>query len=167
MLVVSNTSPILNLSAIGRLELLKKQFGHVLIPEAVVEELRLEENLKGNADTRAAIEAGWLQVTPVAEDQTVRVLQQTLDWGESEAIVLAMEREANIILLDERDARQTAKDLSLKVTGVIGVILKAYANRDLDDPIHEIRQLQTEAGFYVSRRIMDDIEQALPGLRSD
>ncbi len=91
MLVVSNTSPILNLSVIGHLGLLEKQFGQVLIPQAVVAELRLEENLKGNAETRGAIEQGWLKVAPVKKDRSVLILQQTLDWGESEAIALAIE----------------------------------------------------------------------------
>lgn len=167
MLVVSNTSPILNLSAIGRLGLLKKQFGRVFIPQAVVSELRLDENLKGNSETRKAIEEGWLKVTPVEKASAVRILRQTLDWGESEAIALAMEKEADLILLDEREARQTAKELSLPTAGVIGILLKAYADKELTDPIREILKLQTEAGFYVSNRILQSIKAALPDLRQN
>ncbi len=167
MLVVSNTSPILNLSAIGRLGLLRKQFGQVLIPEAVVAELRLEENLKGNAETRKAIEAGWLKISPVKKAGSIRILRQTLDWGESEAIALAIEKEADLILLDEREARQTSKELSLPTVGVIGILLKAYAEKELADPIREIRKLQTEAGFYVSNRILQSIKAALPDLRQN
>ena len=55
MPVVSNTSPILNLAIIGELSLLREQFGEILIPRAVLEELQVEENLAGSQDVRDAI----------------------------------------------------------------------------------------------------------------
>ena len=65
MLVVSNTSPILNLAIIGLLDLLRIQFGSVLVPEAVLDELRIDEDLEGNDLIRKAIAAGRLVACPV------------------------------------------------------------------------------------------------------
>lgn len=55
MPVVSNTSPIMNLAIIGELSLLRDQFGEVLIPGAVFEELRVEEDLPGSQNVRDAL----------------------------------------------------------------------------------------------------------------
>ena len=60
MLVVSDTSPVLNLAIIGRLDLLHQQFGKVWLPQAVTDELRIEQELPGSAAVRAAQQAGWL-----------------------------------------------------------------------------------------------------------
>ena len=86
MPVVSNTSPIMNLAIIGQLHLLRKQFGEIRIPPAVLDELRVEENLPGSHALKDAISSGWILVESVANQAFVRVLQNTLDNGESEAI---------------------------------------------------------------------------------
>jgi len=59
MSVVSNTSPILNLAIVGRLSLLREQFGEIWIPAAVLEELRVGEDLPGSHAVREAMKAGW------------------------------------------------------------------------------------------------------------
>jgi predicted nucleic acid-binding protein len=77
MPVVSNTSPILNLAIIGELSLLRDQFGEILIPRAVLEELRVEENLPGSKNVRDAIKAGWIRIETVKQDPLVRAMQRT------------------------------------------------------------------------------------------
>lgn len=103
MLTVSNTSPLLNLAIINRLDLLEKQFKTIYIPEAVLTELRVEENLQGSLYLKAAIDKQWLQVKAVTNKPLVQLLQRELDRGESEAIALAIEIQADLILLDERE----------------------------------------------------------------
>ncbi len=91
MRIISNTSPILNLAIIGRLSLLRRQFGEILIPQAVFEELRTGEDLPGSQAMREAVRKGWIQVHPVVGRPLVQVLQRELDKGEAEAIALASE----------------------------------------------------------------------------
>ena len=67
MPAVSNTSPILNLAIIGRLTLLRNQFGEVWVPPAVVEEIRIDEELPGCQSVRQAMEEGWLKVAKVED----------------------------------------------------------------------------------------------------
>ena len=90
MLVVSNTSPVLNLAIIGRLDLLQQQFDKVWLPQAVTDELRIEEDLPGSVAVRAARQAGWLLTERVRDQVRVAILRRDLDGGEAEAIALAL-----------------------------------------------------------------------------
>jgi predicted nucleic acid-binding protein len=115
MLVVSDTSPVLNLAIIGQLDLLNRQFGEVWLPQAVTDELRIEQDLPGAIAVRTARQAGWLLTERVKDRVRVAILQRDLDSGEAEAIALALQKHAEWLLLDERDARRIAKSLGLKV----------------------------------------------------
>jgi len=101
MPVVSDTSPLLNLAIIERLSLLPKQFGEIYVPPAVLRELRLDEALPGCQAVRDALKAGWLRVSELENLSLVRVLRQDLDAGESAAIALALQLDAQRVLLDE------------------------------------------------------------------
>lgn len=118
MLVVSNTSPILNLALIDRLSMIRDQFITVTIPTSVLEELRVQENLPGSKKIRDALDDKWLQVQAAQDSALLRMLKRELDAGEAEAIALALETRSQWLLLDESEARRIAKDLGLKVTGV-------------------------------------------------
>ena len=149
MPVVSNTSPIMNLAIVGELSLLRDQFCEVLIPRAVYEELRVQENLLGSQGVRDAIEAGWIRIEAVKQDPLVRAMQRDLDKGEAEAIVLAMQVNAEWVLMDERDGRKAAKSMKLKVVGVLGILLKAQREGRLGSLKQAMDRLREKAGFYV------------------
>ena len=161
MLTVSNTSPILNLAIIEHLNLLPQQFEEVWIPNAVQEELRLDEDLPGSSIIRHAVADGWLKVKPIENAAFVQVLARELDRGEAEAIVLAIELSADRILLDEREARRVAKALQLPVTGVLGILLSAYKAEQLSPPMAIILDvLQEEAGFRLADSLVQTVLQA-------
>jgi predicted nucleic acid-binding protein len=157
MLVVSNTSPILNLALIGRLGLLRQQFQQVLIPDAVHEELRLDDPHPGNEAIRQALAAGWLRVGTLQNEHLKRVLEADLDTGEAAAIALAAELGAEWALLDEREGRLAAKRLGLPVTGVLGILLRAKISGSVPALRPEIEALRRDAGF----RIREDLVQEL------
>lgn len=159
MSVVSNTSPILNLAIVGRLNLLHQQFGQIQIPPAVLDELKINDARTGSQPIRTAITAGWIQVQPVSNQSFVQLLQQTLDGGEAEAISLALELQAKWILLDERDGRKAAKSLGLQVTGVLGVLLRAKESGALPSLQPVIEELTQKAGFRIGPELMARILQ--------
>ena len=98
MLVVSNTSPLLNLATIGRLSLLQAQFGCVVVPPCVRDELRLDSDLPGSEALCRATEEGLVVVEPESISSDLRrVLCLTLDVGEAAAIAMAVERKADLI----------------------------------------------------------------------
>jgi len=157
MPIVSNTSPLLNLAIIGHLSLLRQQFGEIWIPPAVIEELRVEEDLPGSHAVREAVDLGWLRVKRVEDQALVKILQRDLDDGEAEAIALALQMKANRVLLDEREGRRVAKSLGLKVTGVLGILLRAKHEGHLPSLQEAMEQLQEQAGFRIGRELFADI----------
>lgn len=160
MAVVSNTSPVLNLAIIDRLYLIQEQFGEVYIPQAVIQELRVNENLPGCQRLREAMDAGWLRVEEVSDSTTIQVLQRDLDRGEAEAIALALEFKAKWVLLDEREARKVAKNLGLRVTGVLGIMLRASRQGRFPSLRSEIEMLRDKAGFHIADQLLYELLEA-------
>jgi hypothetical protein len=161
MLVVSDTSPILNLAVIDRLTLIQEQFTTVTIPKGVLEELRVGENLPGSKKIVDALDEKWLQVEEVQDFAMLRILTRELDAGEAEAIALALETGAQWVVLDESEARRIAKKLGLKVTGVLGILLRACRQERIPSLRTEMERLREKAGFYIADHLFEDlIEQS-------
>jgi uncharacterized protein len=123
MLVVSNTSPLTNLAAIDRFDLLQALFGEVHIAAGVWQELNA-----GNRPYPGAkeVEASrWVHRHAVRNRPLVETLRRDLDPGEAETLALALELKADLVLLDEREARRAAVRVGLKRLGVLGILLEA------------------------------------------
>lgn len=119
--VVCDTTPIICLLKIGRLELLRALYGSIAVPKAVLSEVE-QGKAKGFYQDFKTLD--WVRVMPVQSKNLLKRLSD-LDAGEAEAIALAMETKARLIILDERMGRHRAKELGLKVTGTLGVLLRA------------------------------------------
>jgi uncharacterized protein len=130
LIVVSDTSAVLNLARIWRLELLRLLYQQVLIPSAVSLELSDSRNDLPPAVDLASMP--WLIIASATDRNRVQELREELDAGEAEAIVLAIERRADILLVDERRARKTATAAGLAVTGLIGVVARAKRDGLID-----------------------------------
>lgn len=102
---------------------MQKIYGRIVIPCAVHEEL-LDERA-GETVVAAVLSATWLEIRSVQNQQLVDELRTRVNIGEAEAIALAVEVEATRLLIDERLGRQAAKDLGLKIIGVLGILLLA------------------------------------------
>lgn len=126
MLIVSDTTPIISLMKVEQLYLLEKMFGYIVIPKAVYDELTVNE--KFAKEILKIKEAEFIKVGEVKNDSSVNILRNVtgLDAGESEAIVMAGEKEADLLLMDEHKGRQVAKKLGIKITGTIGILLQAF-----------------------------------------
>lgn len=148
MVVISNSSPLINLSIIGRLNLLERKFSEIIIPEAVWREVVVDG--VGKPGTKEVEQAGWIKVHDVKDRKLVISLKQYLDDGESEAIALALEMGAGLVLLDERDARDTADAFGLNVLGVIGILVWASKNQLIPALKDELNLLQEVARFRFS-----------------
>ncbi|MDJ0591543.1 MAG: DUF3368 domain-containing protein [Pleurocapsa sp. MO_226.B13] len=154
---MSNTSSILNLAIVARLELLPQQFGKILIPNAVLEELKVNEERPGSQAIREAISSGWIQIQQVSNEPLAQLLKQTLDRGEAEAIALAIELKADWTLLDECEGRKVAKSLGLNVTGILGILLRAKQVGELESLEPVIDDLINKAGFRIAPELLAQI----------
>ena len=159
MLVVSNTSPILNLAIIRRLELLRQQFEEVLIPPAVHEELSPDSDLPGAGAVQAALQSGWLRVRAPSNTALVQTLSLELDRGEAAAIALAVEVKPEFILMDESEGRAKAAALGLHPVGILGVLLRAKLKGQLASVKEPMTQLRQEAGFFIAEELFNTVLQ--------
>ncbi|MBI5787511.1 MAG: DUF3368 domain-containing protein [Candidatus Schekmanbacteria bacterium] len=148
--VVSNSSPLIHLAKIGRLDLLKDLFGTIIIPESVYRECVAEG--KGREEITLIRDADWLLVSQVNEKNLVRLLLTSVDAGESEAIALALEIGADLILLDDSDAREKARLYGLTMTGTIGVLLRARREGKLSSFTEELDKLERNS-FRISKAL--------------
>ena len=128
-----------------------------MVPQAVKAELRVEENLPGCSEIRAAFNEGWIVIRDVIDKEKVKILGRELDRGEAEAIALALQEKADVILLDEREARKISKEMGLSVTGILGVILKAAENGKIKSLKNVLDDLIDTAGFRISDTLYMDI----------
>ena len=149
MRVVSNTSPLSNLAIIGRLDLVREQLGIVVIPPAVEAELSRNPRTEARAALAAAMREGWIRVTPLTGAVDAE-LMRALDLGEAEALSLASEIRADLVLLDESAARSKAANLGLSHTGVLGILRRARQTGHIPSLKAEIQRLRYEAGFFIS-----------------
>ena len=105
--VVSNSSSIIHLAKIGKLSLLREYFNTIMVPESVLKECVAEG--KDRKEVEAIKKAEWIRVAEVQDKKLVKLLQSSLDDGESEAIALSLESGADLILLDDSDEREKAR----------------------------------------------------------
>ena len=126
MIVVADTTPIITLMKLQRLDLLEKLFGTVLVPNAVYEELVSNSNYPTEA--QMVVKCPFLKRFEVSNHQSIKILREVvgLDAGESEAIALAEENHADLLIIDERKGRRVAKQMELKIIGTIGILLQAF-----------------------------------------
>jgi predicted nucleic acid-binding protein len=121
--VVCNTSPITNLAAIDRLDLLHQLFGEIVIPQAVYSELTVLPNpVPGTVEVQTL---SWFRVQQVGDRSQVAEFRRKVDFGEAEALALALEVSAERVLIDDAAGRAIALELGLTITGVLGVLLMA------------------------------------------
>lgn len=148
MKVVCNASPLVNLSRIGKLDLLKGLYGKILIPAAVYNEVVIEgQGLPGASEISRA---DWIISRNIKNHQQVKILRFDLDPGEAECIVLALEENSNLLIMDERIGREMARHLNVIYTGTIGALIEAK-KKGLIGPIQPILEdLRDKAGFRVS-----------------
>lgn len=151
MIVVSDASPLIALAAVNQIELLRCLYGRVLVPEAVRREV-VEQN-PGAPGAAQVQTAEWIQAEPVQDRILVEALRIELDRGEAEAIALAVERRADLLLMDERRGRSAAVRLGRRVVGVLGLLIEAKHKEHLPEVKPVLEALERDAGFRISREL--------------
>lgn len=150
MIIVSDTTPLSELAKVGQLDLLPQLFGQVVIPQAVYTEITT-----GNHPAALlAPSLAWLEVRAVGDVQRIRALQQNfnLDLGESAAIALAEELNADQLLIDERAGRFVAAAQQLQIIGTVGILLLAK-QRGLIESVKVVLDGLIASGMRISDRL--------------
>ena len=149
MIVVSDSSPLIALSSVDRLDLIQLIFDTVIIPVSVRDEVM------GTAAKIAVELPSFIRVEPVAAEVPVRFLKLNLHAGESEAIALALERGIQGIILDDKQARETADELGLKVIGTLGLLILAKRKGFLSEVRPIMAQIIERVNFRIAPSVLN------------
>ncbi|MDR1148269.1 MAG: DUF3368 domain-containing protein [Spirochaetaceae bacterium] len=128
-IIISDTSCLIALTNIGRLDILCNVCQSILVTPEIAAEYGEEL-------------PAWITVVPVRDREKVRLIQRTLDSGESSAIALALETKEPLLILDDAQARSFAMDIGLSITGTLGILIAAYRQgviSDIDSIISKLR----------------------------
>jgi predicted nucleic acid-binding protein len=147
VIVVSDTSPITSLGKISRLDLLRTLYHSITIPTAVDLELRRGQ----------IVVPDWIEVRSPADRALVARLEADLDSGEAEALAVALEAGADLVLIDEKRGRDVARRLGLRFVGLLGVVLDAKRQGHLRAVRPLLDELAATAGFW----IRDDLRREI------
>jgi predicted nucleic acid-binding protein len=143
VIVVSDTTALTSLLKIGKDQLLLSLFGNIIIPWTVRSELLSYHKTLPS----------WL-IVKVATDQKVLIdLLKRLDAGEAEAITLAKELDANVLIIDEKRGRLAAEELGLKCIGLAGAMLLAKQRGFISSLADILIQLEHKANFYLAASV--------------
>ncbi|HWM89530.1 MAG TPA: DUF3368 domain-containing protein [Thermoanaerobaculia bacterium] len=143
---VVDTSPLIFLAKLDRLDLLKGGADQIVAPPAVFQEI--DEYPDAASKKIEDAKRSWLGVRTVEDRRLLDVLMADLDAGESEVIALALELEAERVVLDDLDARRLAHRVGVAPVGTLGLLLAAKLRGELQSLQAEIDRLR-EAGFRV------------------
>ena len=148
--VIVNSTPLIVLSNIGQLDLLRKLYSEIFIPQAVFDEVTAKDD---SACQQINDLAEWIHVCKIQNQDEKRMYQAKLHAGEVEVMILAQEVPiANLVILDDNAAKKAAKFLGLKVTGTLGVLLKAKKENLIEKVTPLMSQLMAK-GFYITPEI--------------
>lgn len=157
MAAVADTSPLILLAKVNWLTLLSELYGEVLIPPAVVTELRVKSDAI-SPELDRFIKSARVQAPETAIQ--VRALSADLGMGEAEAIALASEIPETLLIMDDAEGRCVAQRLGLRVTGLLGVLIEAKLRRIVPAVTPLLDQLVAE-GLWLSeamrRRVLDAV----------
>ena len=121
MIIVANTTPIISLASIGRLDLLEKLFGKIIIAQAVYDEIKAKRHYAYYEIDKA----DFIEIRQIQGYLYKDFLLKELDLGEAETIILAKELNADFVIIDENLGYKIASSSGLSVVRTLAILLKA------------------------------------------
>jgi predicted nucleic acid-binding protein len=153
--IVSNSSPLIAFARAQELELLHKTLKEIVIPEAVYQEVVVKG--RGKPGAEEVSKARWIRVQLVSDRNRVQNLPKQLELGEAEAIILAEELRAALILDDPR-GRAEAKKRDVKLLSSLNILLEAKT-RGIIPSVKESLDKLIASGFRLSKTLYTQVLQ--------
>ena len=155
MIVVSDSSPLIYLAWIGRLELLQVLFEEVIVPPIVYQEITIDG--KNEPGSKEVLAADWVHVQVPKTKKLPENFHLELDDGEKEAIELSLEIGVDFLLIDEKIGRTAAQGFGITVTGVLGILVRSKEKGLIPNVKDEVEKLLTETTFWVSKKVVQKV----------
>ena len=146
--IVSDSTTIITLTNISRVDILSNLFDKIYIPEKVYEEIVQKENV--------SLDDTFFIKKVIKDKELCRLLEKSLDDGESEAIVLAKEMNLHL-LIDEKRGRKIASNMDVKIIGLIGLLMLNVKHNNLssDEVLNVYHNIKSD-GFRVGQNLEDN-----------
>ncbi len=154
MIIVSNTTPIIALSSINQIHLLKDLFTKIYLPEAVYKEIKSKKRYRF-----LEVESDFFIIRSVQGQKYVSFLLHEIDEGEAEAITLAIELNADLLIIDERIGFKVATGQNLTCTGTLGVLSMAKKKGFIKNVKPFVSDLQTKGLWYSENFLQSFLRQ--------
>lgn len=150
--VVVNTTPLIALSHVGKLSMLKELYGEIIIPEAVYRELSVKVDSVCKRMVDGALD--WIRVEKIQNQMAKSMYKTQLHDGEVEVMILSKEIGADLVIIDDANAKKHAKYLELPVTGTLGVLIKVKQTGYIEK-LKPILYQMIEHGIYISNSLVE------------
>ena len=157
MIIISDTTCLSALVRIGELDILRKLFQEVIIPPKVHEELLALAAF--GVDVTVFSKLNWIKIQEPKTCPLLSQLLNILDPGESYAIALAVELQADWLIVDDLDARKIATQLNINLTGVGGIFIQAKDRGIITEVKPYLDLIMINAGFKLSTTLYNRILQ--------
>ena len=157
MTAVIDSSPLIVLGKVRRLDLLSTLYRDIVMPPAVVDEVLAKSSLV-SADLREFVERS--EIRAVQDVRLVQTLIVDLGRGEAEAIAVTAEIGEALLVMDDFDGRRVARALGLQVTGVLGVLVEAKY-RGVVSGVRPILEAVSGEGFWLSESLRRTVLDAV------
>ncbi|HPN68173.1 MAG TPA: DUF3368 domain-containing protein [Saprospiraceae bacterium] len=138
-IIIADTTCLIALSRIARLEILKTLFSEIHISSEIKNEFGEET-------------PEWIIVKNPKRYDMVELISYNLDLGEATAISLAIENPNSLLIIDEKKGRKVAKDLGLNVIGLLGILIKAKERKVINSVSVLLNELEA-AEFRISQKL--------------
>lgn len=149
--VIVNTTPLIALCHVGQLDILKKIYGEISIPQAVYREL--SEKKDSVCKKQVDDSLNWIHVENIKNQMAKSMFKTQLHDGEVEVMILAKEKNADLVIIDDANAKKHAKYLKLSVTGTLGVLIRAKRQGYISE-LKPIIQDMVEKNIFISKKLM-------------
>lgn len=150
MKVVCNSTVLIGLAKLEKLDILNDIFGEIIIPEEVYQEVVIRG--RGKLGANEIQEAKWLKRKTVKDNINVRLLSRHLSQGEAEVLTLGKELKADLLILDEDEARDSASSAGFKIIGLVGILLLAK-NMGLIKKVKPLLDELRSKRFYIGNTL--------------
>lgn len=147
--VIVNSTPVIGLANIGKLDVLRQMYGTITIPQAVFDEIKspsVQRQVNANRD--------WIRVEQINDASQKQMYRAKLHAGEVEVMILAQEKKADLVILDDNAAKKTAKFLGLRVIGTLGILVLAKKRGYIKEVSPVLDALKRD-GFFISDDLCD------------
>lgn len=150
--VIVNSTPLIALCHVNQLGVLKSIYGEITIPQAVYKEISVKKDSICKKQVEAALD--WIHVEHIQNEMAKAMYKTQLHEGEVEVMILAKETEADLVIIDDANAKKHARYLGLPVTGTLGVLIKAK-DRGFISELKPILEEMVAKNIFLSDKLIN------------